>query len=120
MPVLAETYVAPGTSDATRQAVEVAYDAFNEYAGGVGELLGVTITGAAWIGLTSIALLRSRRCPNWLGVLGLLATVLLLPGLVSIAGVEVGALFAVIGGNVLLVWMLARAFVLVRNFRRAA
>jgi hypothetical protein len=30
MPVLAETYVAPGTSDATRLAVEVAYDAFNE------------------------------------------------------------------------------------------
>jgi Domain of unknown function (DUF4386) len=120
IPVLAETYGAPGTLDATRQAVEVVYGAFNEYAGGVGELLGVTITGAAWIGLTSIALLRSRRFPNWLGVLGLLAAVLLLPGLVSVAGVEVGAFFAVIGGNVLLVWMLALPFVLVRNFRRAA
>ena len=45
MPLLAETYVAPGTTEASRQAVEVVYDAFNEYAGGVGELLGVTLTG---------------------------------------------------------------------------
>ncbi len=118
MPFLAKTYVAPGTGDATQEAVEVVYDAFNEYAGGVGELLGVTLTGAFWIGLTSVALLRSKTFPNWLGVLGLLAAVLLLPGLASVAGLDVGALFAVIGGNVLLVWMLALAFVLVRGSRR--
>jgi hypothetical protein len=117
MPFLAETYVDPGTTGATRQAVEVAYGAFNEYAGGVGELLGVTLTGALWIVLTSVALLRSQSFPNWLGILGLLAAVLLLPGLASVAGVEVGALPAVVGGNVLLVWMLALAFVLVRAGR---
>ena len=114
MPFLAETYVDPGISEATRQAVEIAYGSFNEYAGGVGELLGVTITGAAWIGLTSIALMRSSRFPNWLGILGLLAAVLLLPGLASVAGVEVGSLFAVVGGNVLLIWMFALAVVVAR------
>ena len=91
----------------------------NEYAGGVGELLGVTLTGALWLALTSAALVRSGRFPNWLGLLGLLAAVLLLPGLASVAGVDIGALPAVIGGNVLLVWMLALAFVLVRDSRRA-
>ena len=120
MPFLAEAYLAPGTSDATRQTISVVYDALNEYAGGVGELLGVTLLGATWIGLTSAALLRSRKFPNWLGLLGLLAAVLLLPGLLSVVGFDIGTLFAVIGGNVLLVWMLALAFVLVRNFRRTA
>jgi hypothetical protein len=120
MPFLAETYVDPDTTEATRQTISVVYSAFNEYAGGVGELLGVTLTGAAWIVLTSIALLRSRRFPNWLGILGFLAAALLLPGLASVAGVEVGSLFTVIGGKVLLIWMFALAFVLVRNSRRAA
>jgi len=41
MPFLAEIYGDPSSSPAAREAVEVAYVAFNEYAGGVGELLGV-------------------------------------------------------------------------------
>ena len=115
MPYLAEIYADPASSPATREAVEVAYTAFNEYAGGVGELLGVALTGALWVGLTSVALLRSGRFPRWLGLLGLLAAVLLLPGLLSVVGLDVGALFAVVGGNVLLIWMLALAVVLFRS-----
>ena len=118
MPVLAQTYVAPGMSEATRQVIEVTYTAFNEYAGGVGELLGVALTGAFWVGLTSVALLRSNGFPKWLGILGLLAGALLLPGLLSIVGIDVGALFAVIGGNALLLWMLALAVVLFLKSRQ--
>ena len=59
MPFLAEAYVDPDAPYATRQTISIVYDAFNEYAGGVGELLGVTLTGALWIVLTSVALLRS-------------------------------------------------------------
>jgi hypothetical protein len=117
MPSLAEIYEDPSSSPAAREAVEVAYVAFNEYAGGVGELLGVTLTGALWVGLTSAALLRSGRFPRWLGLLGLLAAAFLLPGLLSVAGLDVGSLFAFIGGNVLLVWMLALAVILFRNGR---
>ena len=117
MPILAEIYGDPSSSPAAREAVEVAYAAFNEYAGGVGELLGVALTGALWVGLTSVALLRSGRFPRWLGLLGLLAADLLLPGLLSVAGLDVGSLFSVIGGNVLLIWMLALAVVLFRNRR---
>lgn len=120
MPFLAEIYGDPASSQATREAVEVAYTAFNEYAGGVGELLGVALTGAFWVGLTSVALLRSGRFPRWLGLLGLLAAALLLPGLLSVVGLDVGALFAVVGGNVLLIWMLALAAVLFRHSRSPA
>ena len=42
---------------------------------------------------------------------------LLLPGLLSVAGLDVGSLFAVVGGNVLLIWMLALAVVLFRRVR---
>lgn len=119
MPVLAGLYLDPASGRATRDAVEVAYTAFNEYAGGVGELLGVSLTGAVWVGLTSVALLRSGRFPNWPGILGLLAAGLLLPGLLAVVGLDTGSLFAVIGGNVLLIWMLALAVVLFRS-RRAA
>jgi hypothetical protein len=119
MPFLAEIYLDPSSSEATREAVGVAYVALNEYAGGVGELLGVSLTGAFWVGLVSLAMLRSGRFPGWLGVLGLLAGLLLLPGLLSVVGLDVGAIFAVIGGNVLLAWMLALAIVLFVRSRRS-
>lgn len=120
MPFLADIYLDPGASQATREAVEVAYVAFNEYAGGVGEILGVSLTGALWVGLVGLALLRSSHFPNWLGALGLLAAALLLPGLLSVVGIDVGVLFGVIGTNVLLLWMLAFAVVLIRARRARA
>jgi hypothetical protein len=43
--------------------------------------------------------------------------VLLLPGLLSVVGLDGGLLFAVTGGNVLLIWMLALALVLFRSPR---
>ncbi len=119
MPALADIYLDPASSEATREAVTVTYTAFNEYAGGVGEILGVGLTGALWVGLTSIALLRSERFPSWLGLLGLLAAILLLPGVLAIAGLDVGPLFAVVGGNALLIWMIALAVVLFRSRRTA-
>ncbi|CAA9463418.1 MAG: hypothetical protein AVDCRST_MAG28-3714 [uncultured Rubrobacteraceae bacterium] len=117
MPALADIYLDPASSEATREAVTVAYAAFNEYAGGVGEILGVGFTGALWVGLTSIALLRSQRFPKWIGLLGILAAVLLLPGILAVAGLDFGSLFAVVGGNVLLIWMIALAVVLFRSRR---
>jgi hypothetical protein len=120
MPFLAEIYLDPSSGEATREAISVAYVALNEYAGGVGELLGVSLTGAFWVGLVSVAMLRSGRFPRWLGFLGLLAGLLLLSGMLSVVGLDVGLISAVIGGNVLLAWMLALAVVLFVRFRRSS
>ncbi len=120
MPALAEVYLDPGSSQATREAVEVAYAAFNEYAGGVGEIIGVSMTGAFWVGLTSVALLRSERFPSWLGLVGLLAAAVLLAGALPIVGLDLGALVTALGVNVYLVWAVALAVVLLRRGRRAA
>ncbi len=123
MPFLAEIYLNPNSGAATREAVEVAYVAFNEYAGGVGELLGVSLTGALWVGLVSVAILRSARFPKWLGILGLIVAALLLPGVLSVVGIDVGTLFATVGVLSFLAWMLALAGVLIfsrRSSRRVA
>src|SRR3712207_700905 len=40
MPFLAEAYLDPWASEATRESVSLLYEAFNAYAGSVGEVLG--------------------------------------------------------------------------------
>ncbi len=74
VPYLATTYVNPQTSDATRQSIEVFYNAFNIYAGHtVGEHLGF-LFNAVWGILLSIAILRSPlftgRRWRWVGIVG--------------------------------------------------
>ena len=117
MPFLAEIYGDPASDGATRAAVEVAYASFNEYAGGIGEIVGVALTGALWVGLTSVALLRSERFPSWLGILGLLSAGILLAGLSPVLGLDLGPLVAILGVNVYLVWTIALAVVLFQSRR---
>lgn len=117
MPFLAEIYEDPASDGATRAAVEVAYTAFNEYAGGVGEIVGVSLTGALWVGLTSVALLRSGRFSSWLGILGLLSACILLAGVAPVFGLDPGPLVSILGVNVYLVWTVALAVVLFRSRR---
>jgi hypothetical protein len=45
MPLLARAYVAPGADQATLGAV---YEVFNEYAGSIGEILGVSLMSGIW------------------------------------------------------------------------
>ncbi len=85
MPGLALAYVEPAATEATRAAVEVVYNAFNAYAGGVGELLGVGLFAGLWTVLVSVALLhigaRVLAVTGFIAALGLLST---LPTLVSL------------------------------------
>lgn len=111
MPALAAIYNAPGTPEATRAAVEVAYTALNSYAGGVGEVLGVSLFAALWLGGVAVVILRSGALPRWLGAFGLLAAAALLGGLVELFGVDLGALITVTTSLVQL-WMLAAGVVL--------
>jgi hypothetical protein len=116
MPVLAEVYLAPGTSAAMRESVSVAYDAFNAYAGGVGEVLGVSIFGGAFFGLVSIALVRSARFPAWIGYAGLVVAALLLAGGLELFGLDLGP-FVAVSVTALQFWMLALAALLFRARR---
>lgn len=117
MPVLAEIYVDPGTDAATRQTISVVYDAFNAYAGGVGEILGVGVFAAALFGLVSVAMIRSARFPSWIGYAGLIVAALLAAGVLEVFGLDVGP-FLTISVTALQLWMLALAVVLFLRSRQ--
>jgi hypothetical protein len=51
----------------------------NNYGGGIGELLGVTIFASIWTMLVSWEFISQKTLPSWLGYFGILA------GLASIA-----------------------------------
>lgn len=111
MPALAATYNAPGASEQTRAMVELTYKSLNDYAGSVGEVLGVSLFAALWLGCVAVFILRSGALPRWIGAFGLLAATTLLGGLVELFGVDLGALIAVTTSLVQL-WMLATGLVL--------
>lgn len=119
MPLLAQTYTDPGASEATRAAVSVTYDAFNSYAGGVGEVLGVALLSGFWTLLVSVVLLRgSSLAPRWMGVYGLVAAVLLLVAIAETFGVDVGPIL-IIQGFAWQFWLLFLGIFLLRRPRGA-
>lgn len=119
MPVLALSYVDPLASAATRDAITVVYGAFNNYAGGVGEIVGVTLLSGLWTGLVSaVALQRNTILPRWLGLFGLVAAALLLVGIAGVYGLDLGPILFV-QGIVWQFWLLALAITLLRTKHKA-
>jgi hypothetical protein len=96
VPGLAATYLNPATSEATRAAIEVTFNAFNQYAGlGVGEHLGYGFT-ALWTILIGLAMSKSRIFSAWQGWLGFGLAIGILLGTLEPAGVPyVGAINAI-------------------------
>lgn len=113
MPGLAATYADPATSEAGRAAIEVVYAAFNAYAGGLGELLGVGLFAGVWTILIATALLRLGGGARVLGIAGLVAAAGLLSTLPSIIGVESPLLLTLSG----IFWQLWTAAVAVWHLR---
>ena len=67
VPHLAETYLAPGASEAQRSAAAMVFEAFHRYAGmAVGEHLGYLST-SIWTLLVGVVMLRSALFGRWLG-----------------------------------------------------
>jgi hypothetical protein len=97
MPGLAAAYVDPAATDATRTAISAVFDAFNAYAGGVGELLGVGLFAGVWTLLLSAALIRLGGSARAIGIAGLVAAAGLLSTLPSIAGIESPVLLTLSG-----------------------
>src|SRR5215216_6601462 len=89
VPYLADTYLDPASSEATRESVAVVFHAFNHYAGvGVGENLGYLFTGL-WTAVVALAVLRSPlfgRLGRWFGLLGLVSAAGILAGTLEFAG----------------------------------
>ena len=88
VPYLAGTYLDPASSEATRAAVVVVFEAFNRYAGmAVGEHLGFLFTGI-WTFLIAAALVKTRFIPAWLGGLGMALALGVVLGVFEVVGWE--------------------------------
>lgn len=111
MPILAQVYVDPATSEATRESVAVMYDMLNAYAGSVGEVLGVGFFAAVWVGITSYVILQERGLPRWIGAYGFATAIALTAGLLEIVNIDAGAMLT-INVSMLHFWWLIIALVL--------
>jgi Domain of unknown function (DUF4386) len=118
MPVLATVYTDPTISTGTRESIAVVYRALNDYAGSVGEVLGVSLFAGLWLAIVSVRILQTRILPRWLGFLGLLSATLLAVQLARLFGVDLGA-FISVSVSVLQLWFLAMGIVLVVNAAKA-
>ena len=119
MPFLAETYLDPRASEATRESVSLVYLALNEYGGSIGEILGVQLFGGLFVGSISVAMMRSALLPAWIGYTGLTVALLLLSGVLEVVGFDLGVLLTT-SVTALQFWMLAVAVVLILRSRRSS
>jgi hypothetical protein len=113
MPALATLYTDPTISNATRESIAVVYRVLNDYAGSVGEVLGVSLFAGVWLAIVSLKILQTKILPKWLGLLGLVATTLLAFQLAKLYGVDLGA-FISVSVSILQLWFLAMGIVLFR------
>ncbi|MGL5928025.1 MAG: hypothetical protein ACRCY8_03730, partial [Dermatophilaceae bacterium] len=102
----ADGYLAAEPGSAAREATMVVYTALNDYAGTVGEVLGVGVTGPVWMLLVAAALHRAAQ-PRVVVGLGVVTAVLTLAASV----VEPLAAVATV---MLLVWLVVVAARIVR------
>jgi hypothetical protein len=121
VPILAEHYMAPDATAATRETITVAFTTLHAYAGvAIGEHLGQLAT-AAWALLLSASLKNSGRIPRWQNHIAQIAAALILVGLVEgFATVRpfdpgLAAIATPWGFIALSVWMVIAGFTLTRR-----
>lgn len=113
MPGLAAAYTAPGADGATQAAIDTVYAAFNAYAGGVGEILGVGLFAGLWTIILGSALIGAgARVLGWAGI-G--AALMLFTTLPSVVGIEKPVLLTLSG----IIWQLWTFALAVHLWRRA-
>jgi Domain of unknown function (DUF4386) len=106
VPYLADVYVDPASSGATRESVVVVFEAFNRYAGvGVGENLGYLFTGL-WTLLVALAMFGSALpLSRWLALLGMGSAAGITVGMLEPAGFGPAANVVVVGYILWSVWL---------------
>jgi hypothetical protein len=114
MPVLAQFYTAPTATPELKASISVVYEMLNSYAGGVGELLGVSLFAVIWLMLISILIIHKVNWPNWLGYFGFVAAASLFLNLLEAIGIDMGPMIT-ISVTLLHFWMLAAAIVFFRK-----
>lgn len=106
VPALATTYTDPASTEATKQAVLVVFEAFHLYLGfSIGEHLGFIFL-AFWGLCLSLTLLPVAGFPRWLSWLGVVTAVGTFLGILEGAGWEPAAVIVAISSSVQIIWIL--------------
>jgi hypothetical protein len=107
VPHLAQSYLAPGASEAQRAAAAMVFEAFHRYAGmAVGEHLGYLST-SLWTLLIAVVILRTGLLPRWIGASGAVLALGIAAGLGEPAGWELGGTINTLSYLVWAVWLIA-------------
>jgi hypothetical protein len=121
VPILADDYMAPDATVATRETITIVFTTLHAYAGvAIGEHLGQLAT-AVWSLLLSASLKNSGQIPRWQNHIAQIAATLILIGLVegfaTVRPFDPGlAGIATPGGFIALsVWMVIAGFTLTRR-----
>jgi hypothetical protein len=117
MPALATLYINPATSTQTREAITVVYLVLNDYAGAIGEVLGVSLFAALWLTIVSLTILQTKVLPRWIGFFGLFSATLLVVQLAELFGVDLGA-FISVSVSFLQFWFLITGIVILLRLNR--
>jgi hypothetical protein len=113
VPHLASAYVAPGASQASRDATLVMFESAHRFLGmAIGEHLGYLFT-AVWSVLVALALEGSGLVPDALALVGLVPTAAILVGLLEPAGWRPAGAINAIGYLVWSLWLIALGVALV-------
>jgi uncharacterized protein DUF4386 len=119
VPYLADSFLDPSSSDATKAAAAVTFQAFNRYAGvAVGENLGYLFT-ALWTALVAHAMLRSPLFKPWLGWVGIVAALGILIGTLEPAGFEPAGNIVTFAYILWSLWLIVAGTFLLRASARA-
>lgn len=107
VPYLADTYNDPASSQTTRDAVAVTFQAFHRYAGvGVGENLGYLFT-SIWTLLIGIAMIGSPLFAPWLGWAAMIPAIGIFIGIFEEAGVKAAGIVTAISYILWSLWLVA-------------
>ena len=86
VPTLARWYTDSSSSETTREATRLVFEAFHRYLGvGIGECLGYLFTGG-WTALVGVAMLQSPTFDPWLAWPGIVIGVFLIIGSLQFVG----------------------------------
>ena len=107
VPTLAEMYTRPKASQATREAVEVVFQAFHRYVGvAIGEHLGYIFT-SLWTILLCIAILQTGLVSPFFGWLGILPALGVLAGVFEETGFQAAGAINAISYILWSLWLVA-------------
>lgn len=115
VPLLADRYLDPTATEASRAATLMTFEAFHRYAGvAVGEGLGYLFT-AGWTLVIAAAMLTGSRFRPWLGWMGAVSAIGILVGMIEPVGVDAAGDVNAIAYIVWSVWLIATGIAVLRG-----